>query len=398
MAIDFQQVQRQVRQMGETAAQRSSELRQQRETAMGMLEQHAGDPERLFQRVERIRREIDPNLRCAAPAMKLDRPPEPLNHHGGLPELPETASLLAADGSQINPDRHAQANFCLINVGAIQRRLGLADAPQVTIESKLIFDEEMFTPGGIISEAQVALRRDLSERKRLAELASLAPPPVITFTDGPMELWGGADSQEREDFKKSLAAYQEALRCLCEMGATTAGYVDKPSANLVVRLLETAMIAEESLKEIKTFYPLRGVSDRWLFQRLLGAGERSAVFAIQSRGAAQYQGEIGLHFFYMNVGLPNRPWLARVEIPTWVAGDQSRLDDLQAVLFQECQMLGSRPYPYLIHRAHEAAVVSFEEKEQISEMIVRELLSRGVELDEFSAKQFIKNLDKRTRF
>ena len=140
---------------------------------MGMLEQHAGDPERLFQRVERIRREVDPNLRCAAPAMKLDRPPEPLNHHGALPELPETASLLAADGSQINPDRHAQVNFCLINVGAIQVRLGLPDAPQVTIESQLIYDEELYTPRGVLSEAQVALMRDLNERKRLAELAKL---------------------------------------------------------------------------------------------------------------------------------------------------------------------------------------------------------------------------------
>ena len=66
-----------------------------------------------------------------------------------------------------------------------------------------------------------------------------------------------------------------------------------------------------------------------------------------------------------------------------MAGDRQRLDDLQAVLFQQCQILGSRPYPYLIHRAHEAAVVSLEEKEQIQQMIVRELFSRGVELDDF---------------
>ena len=397
MAIDFQQVQSQVKQMGETAVQRSGELKGRRESALGMLSKHAEDPERLVERVERIRREADPNLRCGVPAMKLERRPEPLNYRSPLPELPPSASLLAADGSQINPDRHAQANFCMINVGAIQMRLGLADAPQVTIESRLVFDEEMFTPRGVISEAQVALRRDLSERKRLSELASQAQPPVITLTDGPMELWGGGDSQDRDDFAKSLDAYQEALRSLCEIGATTAGYVDKPSANLVVRLLETAMLPEGGLREIKNFYPLRGVSDRWIYQRLLAPGERSAVFAIQSRSAAQYSGDLGLHFFYLNVGLPGNPWLARVETPLWVARDQKRLDDLQAVLFQQCQILGSRPYPYLIHRAHEAAVVSFEEKEQISEMIVRELLSRGVELDSFSAKQSIKNLDKRTR-
>lgn len=398
MAIDFQQVQSQVKQMGEAAVQRSGELKDRREAALGMLGEHADDPERLSLRVERIRREVDPNLRCAVPAISLSVPPEPLDYHPGLPELPPSASLLAADGSQINPDRHAQANFCLINVGAIQMRLGEADAPQVTIESRLVFDEELFTPSGVISEAQVALRRDLSERKRLSELANNAPPPVITFTDGPMELWGGRDAQDRQDFEKSLEAYQEALRSLSEIGATTAGYVDKPSANLVVRLLETAMLPEDDLREIRNFYPLRGVSDRWIYQRLLSPGDRSAVFAIQSRSAMHYTGDLGLHFFYLNVGSPNNPWLARVEIPAWVAGDRERLDHLQAVLFHQCQMLGSRPYPYLIHRAHEAAVVSFEEKEQISEMIVRELLSRGVELDGLSAKQAIKDLDKRTRY
>ena len=49
--------------------------------------------------------------------------------------------------------------------------------------------------------------------------------------------------------------YQQALRSLCEMGATTAGYVDKPSANLVVRLLETADCRKRSCKEVKRLLP-----------------------------------------------------------------------------------------------------------------------------------------------
>jgi len=165
----------------------------------------------------------------------------------------------------------------------------------------------------------------------------------------------------------------------------------------VVRLLEVASLSEEQLPQVKRLYPLRGVLDRNIFQGLLAPGERSAVFAIQSRSGEHYRGQLALHFFYLNVGRPGRPWLARVEIPAWVAVDTQRLDDLQAVLVRQCQILGNRPFPYLIHRAHEAAVVSLEEKEQVEQMIVNELYSRGVEVEDGSSKQYAKDTAGRTR-
>jgi hypothetical protein len=283
-------------------------------------------------------------------------------------------------------------------VGAIQVRIGTPDPPQITVSSQLFYDEQLYTLSGTLSEAQVALMRDLSERKWLADLVRNAPAPVITFTDGPMELWGAKDTQDSQDFQRSLQEYQQVLTDLQEMGVTTAGYVDKPAANLMVRLLEVASLSEEQLPQVKRLYPLRGVLDRQLFQRLLAPGERSAVFAIQSRSGEHYLGGLALHFFYLNVGRTGRPWLARVEIPAWVAADSRRLDDLQAVLVQQCRVLGSRPFPYLIHRAHEAAVVSLEEKEQVEQMIANELSRRGVEMDEESNKQFAKDQAGRTRY
>jgi hypothetical protein len=110
---------------------------------------------------------------------------------------------------------------------------------------------------------------------------------------------------------------------------------------------------------------------------------------LQSRSASGYTGDLALHFFYLKVG---EKAVARVEIPAWVAGDPLQLDLLQAVLIGQCQLMGSRPYPYLLHRAHEAAVVSMEEKEQVTQMILHELISRGVEIDDISNKQAQKNL------
>jgi hypothetical protein len=222
---------------------------------------------------------------------------------------------------------------------------------------------------------------------------------VITFTDGPVELWGVRDAspEETTTFQESMAQYLQALSQLAEMEAITAGYVDKPAANLVVRLLEVAWAVPEDLANIRRYQPLRGVTDKVLFRDLLAPGERSAVFALQSQSARSYPGLLALHFFYLNVGRPGRPWLARVEIPAWVAETPQALDALHAVLIDQCRIMGTRPYPYLLHRAHETAVVSLDERDQVTQMIIMELRQRGVSIEGPSHKQFAKDQPGRTR-
>jgi hypothetical protein len=107
---------------------------------------------------------------------------------------------------------------------------------------------------------------------------------------------------------------------------------------------------------------------------------------------------LALHFFYVNVGRAGHSSLARVEIPTWVARDAQKLNLLHAVLVDQCRMMGERPYPYLLHRAHEVATVSFQERDQVTQMIALELRRRGVEVGEQSAKQGNKELSGKTRY
>jgi hypothetical protein len=87
-----------------------------------------------------------------------------------------------------------------------------------------------------------------------------------------------------------------------------------------------------------------------------------------------------------------------VEIPAWVAGDDRMLQRLQAVLVDQCRVMGSKPYPYALHRAHELALVSLQEKEQVTQMILMELRRRGLPVGELSTKQFAKNLAGRTSY
>ena len=117
-----------------------------------------------------------------------------------------------------------------------------------------------------------------------------------------------------------------------------------------------------------------------------------------SGSAQSFKGRLALHFFYLNVGRTNKPWLARVEIPAWVAENQEMLDNLHAVLVHQAAIMGTRAYPYILHRAHELAVVSLEEKEQITAMLVQELIRQGVFVDDESQKQAAKELPGPRRF
>jgi hypothetical protein len=390
MTLDFQQIREQIKKLGDKAPSRTQKLEALYEQAHVVLQSNAQELENLRFRVCQVVDNYDPFVRCALPIS------EPLDAHLPLPPLPQEATILAADGSQIAPDRHAAVDFCLINVGAIKMHQGLDEAPSLTVMSRLFYDEDLYTAGGLITDATLALIRDLNERRMLAELAITSAPPVITFTDGQMELWGRvSDGMPTSEFQKRLDEYLGVLEHLCEHDVITAGYVDKPAANHVVRLLEVALLPESELPRIRESYPLRGVRDINLFSALLAPGERSAVFGIQSRSASYYRDSLSLHFFYLNVGRNDHPWLSRVEIPAWVAENENHLNQLHAVLLEQCRILGSRPYPYLLHRAHELAIVSLEEKEQVESMITLELHKQNIPFGAPSQKQALKDANRK---
>jgi hypothetical protein len=274
---------------------------------------------------------------------------------------------------------------------------GSPEAPTTVVESRLLFGEDLYTETGTLTDATLAIMRDLDERRMLARLAEAAAPPVIAVSDGQMELWVGSAAEGRgsSEFQQLLDEYKQVLSRLYDLGVVLGGYVDKPAANLVVRTLEVAMLSEGQLTGIKREHPLRGVTDRDLYGEILSPGERSAVFELQFKSASDYADQLAIHFFYLNVG---RGGLARVEIPAWVAESPEMLAGLHAALVEQCRIMGSRPYPYLLHRAHEVAVVSMQEKEQVTQMIARELRLRGVPVGERSYKQTAKDLPGRGRY
>lgn len=343
-----------------------------------------------------IRREADvnPRLRCAVPTN------ESLDSVIPAPDCPSAVTILAADGSQINPSRHARVEFCVINVGMVSLVRGSGQAPQIQTQSQLLDYDAVFLPnGGMISEGMVALKRDLSEREALASIAHQLSLPAITMTDGPLELY--REPQETDEFRKTLDRYLSVLAELRDQQVVTLGYVDKPGSELIGRLLE--LVQKSTTQGVDPSGDQRrfaGVNDnQLLLSQLRQPGDRSAVFGIHSQTASRFTGDLALHFFYINVGQVGQPHLARVEIPAWVAHDPAKLGMLQAVLLEQASIMGSRPYPYVLHRAHEVAIVTMPEHQHVEEMIVAEFQRRGMTVDDPSFKQYHKDLDStKTRY
>lgn len=390
MPVDYQQIQTQVRDFGQEAFLRQKEIESFRQKGMALLETCTEHQAELAEKVN-LAAQLNPRLRCAMPTH------EPLNARLSVSAPLTDVTILAADGSQINPDRHARIEFCVINVGAVQIRMGSGAPPSTLVQSHLLGQNEMFTEDGLITEGVVALKRDLAERKTLMDLACQGLPPVITLTDGPLELYH--EPNPSKEFDRAFEEYLEVLHKLSGTGAATAGYVDRPRSDLLVRLLELDELPESRLKTAGQTRRYQGLTDASLLLPLLpNPGDRSAVFAIQSQTSQSFGGSLALHFFYMNVGRPNIPYLARVEIPAWVAQDEVMLCRLHSVLFSQCSILGTRPYPYVLHRAHEVAVVSYDEKDQLESMLMSELIRLGMAAGETSNKQHHKQLQKRTRY
>jgi len=395
MPIDYQQIFTQIKEIGNGAKERRKKKKEAQDSARKLLAVYDSQLDLLRSKVDSAKR-ADPNIRCALPinenlASRFAHP---------MPGSVIQATLIAADGSQINPDRHAAIQFCVVNVGAIQMKLNSGETPEIFTDTELLYGDDLLPNGFPLSDGLVALKRDLAERTKLEKLSKGMQGSVVTFTDGPIELWG-AKGEDAGSYEAYVQKYLGVLSRLQSNGVVTAGYVDKPSADLVVRLLEIVSADNDQIQKIREFHPLRSVSDRWLFggqkNPLLPPGHRSAVFGIQSNSEKKYTGVLALHFFYLNVGSEGHPWPVRVEIPKWVADDKTKLDLLHSVLVEQCRMMGSRPYPYLLHRAHETAVVKMEEKQQIEQMLAMELRNQDEEMDEGSNKSSAKGLAGRTK-
>ena len=377
MTLELSKVTDQIDDMGRVLAQRAGRHRRALPAARELLGLYANEQERLRRVAES---EAGRRLRCAGPG------DEPLDAACPPPPMPARTTLVAADGSQIYPDRHGLAFYYALNVGSIVFRHGSGQAPEVAAEPRLFYTDEQVYPGGeSVSTDLVSARRNLAEMRTLTALALAEPhggPPRLALADGPLLIWIQRTELPAGWRERILADYLACLNDLRRSDAAVAGFVSRPYSAEVVALLYLAQLDSEERKAVDSLADTdyRGLTDRALFG-YLGAGERSALYV---RGTAANQDFASrghqIRFFYLNTGSD----LARVEVPEWVARRPESLGLVHAMVYGQCRF--NNGYPYVLTRADEQAVILGEEREVLEAMIVRAMAQHGLPMPELSRK------------
>ena len=381
MPVNFEQLTQQISTIGASLAQQRSRVSAEVGAYFATLQEH-NDQAGLLQTLERKIGQLK-NIRCALPRN------DNLLDTYSIAEVPlAPVEILASDGSQITPNRHHELSYGLLNSAVFVMRTGSGVAPTIITETQLLEKVAREDLDQSVEDA-IAMQRDMAERALLArEAAALdSQIPIIALTDGPLEPF--YQRKTSPAYTRQLKEIHDHFTRMSELGIIPAGYIDRPHSDLLLRTLDILRgdIPPEMLAKPRDL----PIFDATLFEKLLPPGHRSVVFRLISPSVMEMPEPVRLSFFYLNVGTASLPGIVRIEIPEYVAASQSSLDTLQANLLAQCRMLPSDPYPYALHRAHEAAVVTVEERERITMLLMNDRLSRGGSVSAKSNKQTAKD-------
>jgi len=297
---------------------------------------------------------------------------EPLDYRAPLPPVPDSFTVIAADGSQIQPDRHGIALYYVINVGSIMFRHGSGQTPEVHSTSRIFYkDEDLYEGRRLVQGNLLDVRRDTAELRELAdrvEEVADEDQPVVALADGTLLLWVLEEDRKRHLDKVQL--YLKEMERIKATGTALAGFISRPRYTEVVDLLWLASLGKDASPAKLDEKPWGRFTDAALFA-FLQEGERSALFESPSPLNDLY-GPHRVYFFYLKTGNE----VARVEVPEWVARDEKALDLVHSAIIKQGEITGG--YPYVLTRAHELAVIGRQERENLEQMIERALIRRGI--------------------
>lgn len=328
--------------------------------------------------------------------LKYYRPARPIDHGEPLdaaippPPPPELATIIATDGSQILPDRHAAFLYYLVNIGAIVYHHGESREPGVAADARLVYakDEDLSDEEQGIDATAATIERDLGEIGMVTRLTRTQPDmlgPILGLLDQRLLYWPFG---ERKDAEQIAWRWCTEMSRIHDSGALLAGYIDRPGKRSVVSLLRglRGPAPEAIIKELDR--PRQGgdLLDIYLFGNLLGPGDRSRVFAEMSpanRRFTKQDPDNEVAFFYYN-SAPARseasellgPALARVDIPMWVARDPAAVAVVHGLIESQCRIMAD--YPYALARADEVAVVGQSDAGELDMMIDLAMQRYGV--------------------
>ncbi|WP_397547393.1 DNA double-strand break repair nuclease NurA [Rhodothermus marinus] len=377
--LDFVRLQQQLRGFAAYQQQQRDLLQEKLQAALDAWRQ-VGDVEALLEEVDRAR-----------PSWLVARPlGERLQEQVRVPSRPAQVTVVAADGSQIFPDRHVEPPCFLLNVGRVAFQLGTHEPVRLESIPRFCFRQEevhelLDDRLESVSVEIVSALRDEFELEALLELARearRAGRPLVALLDGTLIRWMIRRLHQRELEEQFIRRYVALLEQFRRERIPVASYISMPGGAEVVNLLR---VARGECTPDPPSLSLDGLADRLLFRRLLRSGERSGLFLSGSHIQRAYAEPHRIVCTYLAVPGPyGQAEIARVEFPHWVAEEDGWVDLVCAVLLKECEK--GNGYPMVLAEAHEQAVIRAPEREAFYELIGRQLWRSGLPMGQ-SRKQ-----------
>lgn len=383
MPLDFTQVSTQLDELVEetTAARRQTWLTRAREHLRTL------DQEALHEKLTLHRRQRLPWLTAV--------PLGDLHTHHAPPAPPATFSVAAADGSSIPPDHHSPVRFYLLNTGWVRLTYGETGDFTSGVDTRLRYrtDELYFDPddrllpvegsrlSALMSVAELeALQTAVAEAPSSDAREGVPTGEIVGLLDGTMILW--TIQNEKRIQTEVLGPYLELLDWFFERRIPVGSYISSPGSYELANMLRVAICPEPSTEckrchassdeTLRLCYEVREFRDALLLASELAPGERTCLFQSQSEILNAYGRHI-IRFFYLHTGEE----IGRVEVPAWVAEDDTLLDRLHAVLWDQCRRSGHQaytsPYPPALHEAHEQAVISTADRRLVEQLLIERL-------------------------
>ena len=315
------------------------------------------------------------------------------------PPPPGDWTAVSVDGSHIDVDRHLPVACYLINLGGCVLTYGAgADARFFSRPYLAAREEELFLrdPGQGTQEEAVTgnllgLYRTVRELTSLLEEIRQCPDdrPVLALVDGSLVLWGLAgrgypefvrDFIIKDGLLNALEGFRELAR---ERPVTLAAYVSLPRTTEVVNAIRRCLCDHDldrcrvscsyRRSELEPCSRANDFLDRELFARELTPFHRSPIYRTNSSVPREHYGpEQQVCFYYLHAGEE----ISRVEVPQWVAQDETLLGLGHSMLAEQCRK--GQGYPVAISEAHEQAVVTGRDRQLFREMVAETLERQGL--------------------
>lgn len=398
MTLEFEKLTPNIETMAQTAVQRQKDRRHFVEELLAVLDKHAQNWVKIEQALATAATQADPkHYRAARPFNHS----HPLNQPIDPPPPPPKATLIATDGSQIMPDRHAAHLYYLLNIGGIVYHHGQGTPPEPFSAPELHYPEDDAAEADFLyGSGKVSIERDKKEIGTLADKTwayRRAAQPLLAILDQRLLYWpiGSSDGEPND----AVLAWLQGMTKIHDSGALLAGFIDRPMTGYVITLLQALTGLDNPKFDWKALGKRSaggGLADAVLVGRILQPYQRSPVFimiAPPNQRFAEHDPAHEVCFFYLHSGRG----IARVDIPRWVAENEAAVTAVHALLVDQCRILGD--YPYVIARADEMAVVGHQDHEELNFMIDLAMQKHGIP-SSLTAKQGSKGLARggKTRF